>query len=217
MSAAKHWPFFDLEVRTPLLTLRYVDDDRAAALMDLAATGIHDPAEMPFAIPWTRFESPFLEQQGMQHYWGVRAALKPESWILPFAVYEGQRLVGAQAVGGDSFAVTRTVDTGSWLGRSQQGRGLGKEMRTAVLHLAFAGLGAERATTAAFADNTRSLGVTRALGYADNGWFIDNREGQAARHLRFVLEREAWEQRRRDDIDIVGLEPCLRPLGLTGD
>ena len=50
------WPFFDLVIRTPQLTLRYPDDDRAAALMDLVATvGIHDPAYMPFAIPWTRF------------------------------------------------------------------------------------------------------------------------------------------------------------------
>lgn len=212
--AAAHWPFFDLELRTPRLTLHYVDDDRAAALMDLAAMGIHDPAEMPFSIPWTRFESPYLEQQGMQYHWGVRAALKPESWVLPFAVYEGGRLVGTQAVAGDSFAVTRTADTGSWLARSEQGRGIGKEMRAAVLHLAFAGLGAERATTSAFADNARSLGVTRALGYADNGWFVDNREGKAARHQRFVLERAAWEQRRRDDIEVLNLEPCLRPLGL---
>jgi len=27
--------------------------------------------------------------------------------------------------------------------------------------------------------------------------------------MRFRLGREAWEQRRRDDIEIVGLELCL--------
>jgi RimJ/RimL family protein N-acetyltransferase len=87
-------------------------------------------------------------------------------------------------------------------------------MRAAVLHLAFEGLGAERAVTSAFADNSRSLGVTRALGYTENGWFVDDREGKPAKHLRFVLERADWEKQRRNDIEVVGLKPCLRLLGL---
>ncbi|MDX6199317.1 MAG: hypothetical protein QOJ79_2468 [Actinomycetota bacterium] len=213
-SAARHWPLFELELRTPRLVLRYLDDDRAAALMDLAAAGIHDPAAMPFSIPWTRHEPPYLQQQGMQHFWGMRAALTPAEWTIQLAVYEGGRLVGMQGVGGTSFLVTRTVETGSWLGRPEQGRGIGKEMRAAVLHLAFAGLGAERAVTSAFADNPHSLGVTRALGYQENGWSVDDREGKPTKHLRFIMERADWEQRRRDDIEILNLEPCLRLLGL---
>jgi RimJ/RimL family protein N-acetyltransferase len=213
-SPAEHWPLFDLELRTPRLTLRYVDDDRAAALMDLAAAGVHDPAEMPFSVPWTRHEPPYFQQQGMQHFWSMRAGLSPTDWSIQLAVYEADRLVGLQGVGGASFLVTRTVETGSWLALSEQGKGIGKEMRAAVLHLAFAGLGAERAITSAFVDNPRSLGVTRALGYAENGWSVDVREGKAVKHLRFVMERADWEQRRRDDIEIVNLEPCLRLLGL---
>jgi RimJ/RimL family protein N-acetyltransferase len=211
---ARHWPLFDLELRTPRLTLRYLDDDRAAALMDLAATGVHDPAEMPFSVPWTRHEPPYLQQQGMQFFWGMRSGVSPEDWSIQFAVYQGDRLVGTQGIGGKSFLVTRTVETGSWLALSEQGQGIGKEMRAAVLHLGFAGLGAERAVTSAFADNTRSLAVTRSLGYAENGWFVDDREGKPAKHLRFVMERADWETRRRDDIEIVNLEPCLRVLGL---
>jgi RimJ/RimL family protein N-acetyltransferase len=214
-SAATHWPLFALEIRTPRLTLHYLDDDRAAALMDLAARGVHDPAEMPFSIPWTRHEPPYLQQQGMQHFWSMRAALSPEDWTVSFAVYEGERLVGTQSIVGKAFLVTRTFETGSWLGRSEQGKGIGKEMRAAVLHLGFAGLGAERAVTSAFADNPRSIGVTRALGYRENGSFIDDREGKPAEHLRFVMERADWEQRRRDDIEILGLEPCLRVLGIA--
>ncbi|MDT7572589.1 MAG: hypothetical protein QOE05_2763 [Actinomycetota bacterium] len=212
--AARHWPLFDLEVRTPRLTLRYLDDDSAAALMDLAAAGVHDPATMPFSVPWTRHEPPYLQQQGMQHFWGMRSGLTPAEWTLQLAVYEDQRLVGLQGVGGTSFLVTRTVETGSWLALPEQGKGIGKEMRTAVLHLAFAGLGAERAITSAFADNARSLGVTRALGYAENGWSVDDREGKPVKHLRFVMERSDWETRRRHDIEMVNLEPCLRLLGL---
>ena len=62
------------------------------------------------------------------------------------------------------------MDTGSWLGRRFQGRGLGKEMRAAVLGFAFDGLGAEVAETSAFLDNLPSNGVSRALGYEENGF-----------------------------------------------
>ena len=72
------------------------------------------------------------------------------------------RLIGAQDVRAHDFAVLRTVSTGSWLGREHQGRGRGREMRAAVLHLAFAGLGCLIAQTAAYADNGPSLGVSRA-------------------------------------------------------
>jgi RimJ/RimL family protein N-acetyltransferase len=215
-AVARHWPFFDLVVRTPRLTLRYPDDERAAALMDLAASaGVHDPDFMPFAVPWTRFEPPYLERQGMQHYWRTRSELKPEAWDLPLAVYEGDRLVGAQGVGAKAFLITRTVGTGSWLARPEQGRGIGKEMRAAVLHLAFDGLGAEVAVTSAFADNAASIGVTRSLGYVDNGWDVDEREGKAVRHQRFAMERASWEALRRDDIEIDGLGRCLPVLGLA--
>jgi RimJ/RimL family protein N-acetyltransferase len=210
-----HWPLFDLRITTPRLELRYVDDDAAAALMELAATtGVHPPDFMPFTVPWTRFEPPHLQQQGMQHFWRTRTETSPERWALPFAVVADGEIVGTQSLMGERFAVTRWFATGSWLGQPHQGKGIGKEMRSAVLHLGFAGLGGEYAETSAFADNERSLGVTRSLGYRENGFKIDDREGTAAKHLRFVMTRADWEARRRDDIVVEGLGPCLRLLGL---
>jgi hypothetical protein len=91
---------------------------------------------------------------------------------------------------------------------------IGKEMRAAVLHLAFAGLGAIEAHTSAFEDNPASQGVTRALGYEPNGSRIDDREGAPARHLEYVLRREVWAAAPRTDIVIEGLAPCLALLGL---
>lgn len=212
---AEQWPFFGLTLTTPRLTLRYVDDERAAALMDLAASaGVHDVDVMPFTVPWTRSEPPRLQQQGLQHHWLVRAQLTAQEWDLPFAVYEGDRLVGSQSIGAKSFLVTGTVSTGSWLARAEQGRGIGKDMRAAVLHLGFAGLGAERAETLAFGDNASSIGVTRHLGYAENGCEVVDREGKPVRQLRFVLERAGWQTRRRSDVEILGLEDCLGMLGL---
>ena len=211
------WPFFGLSITTPRLELRYVDDDLADGLMQLAARdGVHAPDFMPFTVPWTRFEPPHLQRQGMQHYWRGRASLAPERWTLPFAVFDDGTLVGVQDLAAEHFSVTRSVTTGSWLGRSHQGRGIGKEMRAAVLHLAFAALGADVAHTSAFADNGPSQGVTRSLGYRENGWQVDDREGVAVRHDRFVMERADWERRRRDDITVEGLEPCLPMLLGTG-
>jgi RimJ/RimL family protein N-acetyltransferase len=110
--------------------------------------------------------------------------------------------------------VTRQVGTGSWLGESYQGRGIGKEMRAAILHLAFAGLGAMRATSSAFEDNPASLAVSRALGYVENGDDIVARRGRPVRHIRLVLHRQVWERSRRRDIQIHGLEACLPMFGL---
>ena len=210
-----HWPLFDLRITTPRIQLRYVDDELAAGLMELAATdGVHDPAFMPFTMPWTRFEPPYLQQQGMQHYWRVRAETSAARWGLPMAVIDDGRVVGVQSVMANDFSRSRWVETGSWLGRSHQGRGLGKEMRAAVLHLAFDGLGAEHAGTAAFHDNPSSIGVTRALGYRENGFGMIDREGRFDRMLRFVLTRDDWLRIRRDEIAVDGLDACLPLLGL---
>ena len=91
------------------------------------------------------------------------------------------------------FPVLRTFETGSWLGLAHQGRGIGKEMRAAVLHFGFAGLGGLRAETAAYHDNHSSLGVTRSLGYQDDGTEIKVRRGRRDHHLRFKMERADWE------------------------
>ena len=47
----KAWPLNGIRVVTPILELRYVDDQLAAELAELAEKGIHDPDFMPFLIP----------------------------------------------------------------------------------------------------------------------------------------------------------------------
>lgn len=210
-----HWPLFDLKLTTPRLELRYPTDDVLYALADVLSDGIHDPALMPFTEPWTRAESPELERNALRFWWSRRASLTHDDWSLPFAVLDGGEVVGIQDVSGKHFAVTRSVLTGSWLLRRAQGRGIGKEMRAAVLHLAFAGLGAIEAYTGAFEDNPASLGVTRALGYEPNGSYLHAREGDPVRTLKFVMTRASWEVQRRGDIEITGLEHCLPLLGMS--
>jgi len=92
----------------------------------------------------------------------------------------------------------------AWLGPDARGRGLGKEMRQAVLHLAFEGLGAREARSAAFVDNHASNRVSEAVGYTPNGVCWETRRGDAAELRRRRLTHERWSQRRRDDIEFVG-------------
>jgi RimJ/RimL family protein N-acetyltransferase len=124
-------------------------------------------------------------------------------------------VVGQQNITAADFLTLRTVNSFSFLRLRDQGRGLGKEMRSAILHLAFGGFGAVRAESDAFADNVASQGVSRALGYQRNGTVLAPRPSGAALMLRFVIAREQWEQHRRDDIEIRGLERCLPVLGLA--
>jgi RimJ/RimL family protein N-acetyltransferase len=206
------WPFASLRIRTPVLELRYPDDDDLVTLARLAAEGIHDPATMPFLVPWTRAESLDLERSILQHSWLQRATLSRDDWRLLFAVSHEGGLLGIQGIEAKQFSVRRTVETGSWLVRWAQGRGIGTEMRAAVLHLAFAGLGAEEAHSGSFTDNPASAGVSRRNGYESNGEGVVDREGEPARLQRWVLTRANWESRRRDDITIEGMGACLSLL-----
>jgi hypothetical protein len=47
------------------------------------------------------------------------------------------------------------------------------------------------------------------VGYQENGQARGQRRNSSGRTLRFCMGRDVWEQRRRDDIEIVGLEDCL--------
>lgn len=214
--AHPYWPFFDLEVRTPRLTLRAIDDRTATELAALAAEGIHDPERMPFGVEWTDVEPPQLQVNTMQYHWRCRAELTADAWTLDLAVFEDDVLVGSTGLITRQFPTTRAFETGSWLGRRFQGRGLGTEMRIATLHLGFEGFGARLATTAAFDDNPASLGVTRRLGYEPNGEEIRVRRGRPARSLRWRMGTEAFRQRvRRDDVELSGVAACLPLLGLA--
>lgn len=209
------WPLFGLVLRTPRLELRVPSLEQLAALAELADEGIHDPAVMPFMTPWTDQPPGERGRSVLQWQWKQWAGWTPAKWSLGLVVLAGGEVVGTQEVGGTDFAVTREVETGSWLGRRHQGRGIGTEMRAAVLALAFEGLGAETATSAAFADNAASLGVSRRLGYVPDGLgrFAVRDRLRVDRRLR--LDRDRWEAHRTVPVRIEGLDPCRELLGLS--
>jgi RimJ/RimL family protein N-acetyltransferase len=209
-----YWPLFDLVVRTPRLTLRYVDDHIGAEVAALAARGIHDPSMMPFFVPWTDAESPYLERGAFQFWWRCRAEISVERWNINYAVLVDDVVVGAGGISATDFPVLRTFTTGSWLGREYQRQGLGRELREAALHLGFDGFDAECALTGAFDDNAASLAVTRRLGYEPDGSRRVVRRGEPAVLSDFRMTRDHWLTIRRSDITIEGAEAARDLLGI---
>lgn len=203
------WPLFDVVVRTPRLELRLPEEAEFAALIEVADAGIHDPDTMPFFVPWTDLEPGTRARETAKWLWSHRANWSPDKWTFTAAVFVGGRPVGMQDVGAENFRAVRSVETGSWLARAHQGQGIGREMREAILHFAFEGLGAEEALSGAFDDNESSLATSRAVGYEENGEARGKRRDASGRTVRFRMSRDAWEQRRRGDIEILGLDGCL--------
>jgi RimJ/RimL family protein N-acetyltransferase len=207
------WPLYEVRVRTDRLELRLPTDDELGALCRLAQVGIHPPDEMPFAIPWTRKPSPRFEREFYQFHQKARADWRPEAWSLVLGVFREGEPIGVQELDATDFASLRLVETGSWLGRAHQRRGHGTAMREAILALAFDGLGAEVAETCAFLGNRGSEGVSRGLGYEDNGIGRLAPDGVARDTQRFRMTRELWSGRARSAVAIEGLDACRDLFG----
>ena len=201
-------PLTRLRVRTPRLELRLATHAELRALAQVAIAGIHAPAEMPFGVAWT---DDLNESSFVEHHAHGLDGWTPENWVLNLIAFHRGRPIGSQALRGEDFATTRTVDTGSWLGRAYQGQGLGTEMRAAVLHLAFEGLGAERASSGAIAGNPQSLGVSRKLGYEVVGSHLVSPRGEPVEHTDLVLRRKDF--RSPVAVELVALEPLLPLFG----
>ena len=126
---------------------------------------------------------------------------------------DGQ-VIGCQGVAAKHFPVTRTGETGSWLGREFQGRGLGTAMRQAFCELLFDHLGFEEITSAAFVDNPASLGVSRKVGYAETGLTrVKRRDGELAHTRGFVLTPEAFV-RGEVPVEVAGADAVRAFIGL---
>ena len=203
-----------LRLQTPALELRWPSLGDLDALADLAALGVHDPDAQPFTVAWTDAPAAERARSTMQYHWSRWGSWKTSDWTLELAVIRDGEVVGTQGIGGRDFAVLREVSTGSWLGRRYQGQGIGTQMRAAVLHLAFEGLGAHHAVSGAFEDNAASLGVSRKLGYRDDGIERHVVRGHPATMQRLRLTWDAWQAARSVPVEIHGLEPCLPFFGL---
>ncbi len=207
------FPPFGLRITAGPIELRPLTDDVIPLLVDLVLDGIHAPDFMPFALPWTLEPREKLPYNTASFYWTSRGSWSPAKWTLTTVVFYEGVCVGVQDFVAKNFAVTRTGETGSWLGLSHQGRGIGTLMRQTMCAFLFDHLGATRLNSAALFDNEPSDRVSRKLGYRDNGEDLLDRMGTAALVRRFVLTPETFV--RHDHPMIVeGLEPFRRFVGL---
>ncbi|MHA7270477.1 GNAT family N-acetyltransferase [Arthrobacter sp. HLT1-20] len=208
------WPLFELTITSPRLTMRIVRDDDLPGIVNAALAGIHDPAVMPFSVPWTDADPLDMARGMARHQWELRAGVRPDHWTLNFTVLLGGVPIGTQSVGAAGFSTTKTVNSGSWLTVAQQGRGYGKEMRAAALLFAFDHLGADAAESSAAVWNRASLGVSRSLGYRHGAIRpIEPRAGhpdelQEVRLLAADFNRPDW------DITVDGFNAVRRDLFL---
>lgn len=217
------FPLMGLVVRTQRLELRLPGGfDEIANLADLAAEGIHDPGFMPFASEWTDGTPVQVRQRVFSNTLrDLAAATDPSNWVIPFTVHEKQfprAPIGVMSVGlavGVDDYTSRDVVTRSWSGHRYQGLGYGKEMRSAVLALAFEGLGALRAVTKVREGNAASIGVTRSLGYT----LVRSRDvmsrGAPTKTHTYELHLDTWLMTRaqRPEVSWTGLEPVREYYG----
>lgn len=211
------WPLRHLVLRTPRLELRPDDDAGLFELVNVIHGGIHPPEEMPFGVPWTDADPADLGRNSVQYFWAVRAAIRPAAWEVNFLARLDGAVIGTQGLKADDFAITREVHTGSWLGMGHQRRGLGTEMRAAVLAFAFDHLGADQARSSAYVDNAASLAVSARLGYRADGTLTDARRGARATQTRLLLGRADFDAHRPPwSLQVEGLDGCRALLGADG-
>jgi RimJ/RimL family protein N-acetyltransferase len=212
----RNYPLLEVRVSTPTLELRAATDELLDELADLVRAGKTHADPAPYDDPMSFYETdPDLRvAMWLRAIWRRRGVVEPDAWRLYFVVMVDGRPVGEQSLTGVDFSTLGTVTSFSWLSTDERGRGLGREMRAAILHLAFEGLGAREAGSDAFVDNQASNGISQKLGYEPNGFDWATRQGQPALLNRWRLTRDAWQLRRRDDIRLHDVEACRAMLPL---
>lgn len=144
----------------------------------------------------------------------MRAEFSPGRWAAPLAVLWDGEPAGVQELFGDKYLVNRTTETGSWLARRFQGRGIGTATRQVIAAFAFDHLDAQHVTSAVFSDNVASVSVSRKVGYTENGVDFWAREGRPVSHQRFLLSRGNLV-RYEHPLMVSGLAAFRRSIGLA--
>lgn len=215
-TAATALPLLSLRITAGPVELRGITDDLLGPIADLALD-IHDRDFMPFFGPWSLSPPADMPRVVAQYYWGLRASFSPARWSADFAVFYDGELVGCQGFATSDYLILRTGETGSWLGRGFQGKGIGTAMRQVICAFLFDHADARRVTSAAFADNLPSLAVSRKAGYTDNGSEPFNRMGKPATLRRVALE-PAGLVRYQHPLRVEGLPAFRGSIGLdAGD
>ena len=212
------WPPAGITIRTPDLDMRPMSESDAAWLALASPPDLEQDPRLPH---YPGVGHPVDRQvRSLQAYWRNRGEWSTAGWCLTFGAWlrsgsSPSRLAGTQTLEGTDFARLRVVDSASMLLTEHRGKGLGKQMRRGVLALAFGHLGAMAAVSGAWHDNGASLGVSRSLGYEDNGIDMHRRAEGVDVMQRVRLTRDTWERAGSGDgIEVAGVERALPFFGL---
>ena len=213
LTPADLFPPLGLRITAGPVELRGITDEVLLGLCELAESGIHEPERMPFYFPWTDAPAGELARNTAAYHWRARADFTPDHWGLHLAVFHQGTLVGTQGFETHDYLVTRTGETGSWLGREHQGKGIGTAMRQAICAFVFDHLDAAEVTSGAFLDNPASLAVSRKVGYRDNGVRRLKRRDEVAPNQVLVLSPEDFV-RGPHPLEVSGVEALRAFVGL---
>lgn len=214
---AELWPAAALHFRAGDIELKWMDDNLAIAIAEVAVRGIHDPDYLPFNSAWTQGTPDEIRRSVLYWIWTMRGTANTPSPHLTLAVLVNGEPAGIQSVVASNWRSLREVSTGSWLGREFQARGIGTRMRALTIHAAFEGLGASQVTSGAFTDNAASNRVSVKLGYELDGIERGEFQGRARTTQRYRLTREHWQELRSHHDAVIGapveLFGCAELLG----
>jgi RimJ/RimL family protein N-acetyltransferase len=210
-----YWPIFGLRLTVGDLELRPLTETDLVPLGDLLPADVETDPRLPDLGGGDEHRRAAAALH--QSYWSSLGSWRIDNWRLGFAVRVAGAYAGVQEIEAVQFGVRRTVETASWLGTGWRGRGIGTAMRLAVLALAFDSLGADVAETEAWSDNAASLGVSRSLGYVDNGVGRQVRGGDRVDDMpRMRLTRAIWLARHaQHGVRMDGVDGCRQLFGVT--
>lgn len=215
MDLREIWPPFALIIRSDEIEMTPVRESDYPELADIARGGVRREGVRAFLVDWDSGDDVSIARSIAQYQWSTRANFKTEDWTVEFVVRVAGRVVGVQGVSAKDYLKTRTVTTGSWLAREEQGHGIGTRMRRAIVRAFAEEFSAARFETAYFEGNAASRRVSEKIGYTPNGAHrIVAQDGRARTEHGMVLDVAAL---RPDDADfsVVGAEVFRRFIGLT--
>lgn len=214
MELEEIWPPFALRIRCGDMELSPVRESDYPALADIANGGVRRQGRTAFLVNWDSGNREEIARSIAQYQWGTRANFRVDAWTIEFTVTVDDRVVGVQGVSAQDFPRTRSISTGSWLARHDQGKGYGTQMRRAAVTAFADHFDALSFHSGFLCGNDSSRRVSEKLGYSPNGVkTIVAQDGQAHVEHQVILGAKDID-RGPDPVEVAGAEVVRRFLGL---
>lgn len=205
------WPLHGIRLVTPDLTLTVMTEADLAAVLSVLP---EDLDLNPHATTYAGVDHEANRRAVvLQGYWRALGLWSPTDWMLAFVVRRDGGVIGAAWLEGPDYLAERAVDSSSWLVTAERRRGFGRQMRAAVLALAFGWWGSAAAISSAVTSNVASLGVSRSLGYRETHTSVLPYSGEPPQHVRLEWAQwQAWSAAGETTVE--GVDASLPLFGL---